>query len=40
MPYKIPPRSSLEEYEEHLELAEFDSTLKAAPQSFCYLGRY
>ena len=29
-----------EEYEEHLELAEFDSTLKAAPQSFCYLGRY
>lgn len=29
-----------EEYKEHLELAEFDSTLKAAPQSFCYLGRY
>lgn len=29
-----------EEYEEHLELSEFDSTLKVAPQSFCYLGRY
>ena len=29
-----------EEYEEHLELSEFDSTLKVAPQSFCYLERY
>ncbi|HEM3497435.1 TPA: ASCH domain-containing protein [Streptococcus suis] len=28
------------EYEEHLELSEFDSSIKVAPQSFCYIGRY
>lgn len=28
------------EYEEHLELSEFDSNIKVAPQSFCYLGGY
>lgn len=28
------------EYEEHLELSEFDSNIKVAPQSFCYIGRY
>ena len=28
------------EYEEHLELSEFDSKIKVAPQSFCYIGRY
>ncbi|HEL2041511.1 ASCH domain-containing protein [Streptococcus suis] len=27
------------EYEEHLELSEFDSSIKVAPQSFCYIGR-
>ena len=25
------------EYKKHLELSEFDSTIKAAPQSFCYI---
>lgn len=28
------------EYKKHLELSEFDSTIKAAPQSFCYIRRY
>ena len=28
------------EYKEHLELSEFDSSIKVAPQSFCYIGRY
>ena len=28
------------EYKKHLELSEFDSTIKTAPQSFCYIGRY
>ena len=28
------------EYNKHLELSEFDSTIKAAPQSFCYIRRY
>lgn len=26
------------EYREHLELSELDSNIKAAPQSFCYIG--
>lgn len=26
------------EYKEHLELSEFDSNIKVAPQSFCYIG--
>ena len=25
------------EYKKHLDLSEFDSTIKAAPQSFCYI---
>ncbi|OBZ00635.1 hypothetical protein BBG03_03370 [Streptococcus dysgalactiae subsp. equisimilis] len=25
------------EYEQHLELSEFDSSIKVAPQSFCYI---
>ena len=28
------------EYKKHLDLSEFDSTIKAAPQSFCYIRRY
>lgn len=28
------------EYKKHLELSEFDSTIKAPPQSFCYIRRY
>ena len=28
------------EYKKHLELSEFDSTIKTAPQSFCYIRRY
>ena len=28
------------EYNKHLELSEFDSTIKAPPQSFCYIRRY
>ena len=28
------------EYKKHLELSEFDSTIKPAPQSFCYIRRY
>ena len=28
------------EYKKHLELSEFDSTIKAAPQSFCHIRRY
>lgn len=28
------------EYEEHLELSEFDSSIKVAPQSYCYIGKY
>lgn len=28
------------EYENHIELSQFDSNIKAAPQSFCYVGGY
>ena len=28
------------EYKKHVELSEFDSTIKTAPQSFCYIRRY
>lgn len=28
------------EYDVHLELSEFDSNIKVAPQSFCYVGGY
>ena len=28
------------EYKKHLELSEFDSTIKTAPQSFCYIRKY
>lgn len=28
------------EYDEHLELSEFNPNIKAAPQSFCYIGGY
>ena len=30
----------IKKYNKHLELSEFDSTIKAPPQSFCYIRRY
>ena len=31
---------NFKEYKKHLELSEFDSTIKTAPQSFCYIRKY